>query len=152
MEFYSIVDQKDEKILEILKENAKLSTKQISKRVNLPITTVHNRIKKLEKEGIVKGYSVILDNKKLGKNLSAYVLISADLKLLKEKNRTQHDLAKDLRKLPCTEKVDIVTGKSDLVVYINVKDIEELDKFLLGKIHNIEGVNNTQTLIIIHEY
>ena len=48
------MDEKDEKILKLLKENSKLTTQQISKKTLIPITTIHNRIKKLEKEGIIK--------------------------------------------------------------------------------------------------
>ena len=58
------MDDKDEQILQILKENSKLSTHQISKKTRIPITTVHNRIKKLKKEEIIKKYSIIIDKKK----------------------------------------------------------------------------------------
>ena len=59
MEYYSIynMDKKDKTILELLNENSKLTTSQISKKTIIPITTVHNRIKKLEKEGIITGYT-----------------------------------------------------------------------------------------------
>ena len=148
---FHMLDYKDKKILNILKENSKLSTQQISKKTFIPITTVHHRIKKLEKEGVIKGYTVLLDDKKLSKNLSAYIMISADLKLLKEKNKTQYDLVKELKKLPCTEKVDIIVGGIDLINQIKVKNVEELNNILLNKIQKIEGISDTQTLVVIHE-
>ena len=70
---FNNMDKKDAKILKVLKENAKLSTQQISKKTLIPITTVHHRIKKMEKEGVINGYTTIVDNKKIGKNIAAYV-------------------------------------------------------------------------------
>ena len=58
------MDEKDEQILQILLINSKLSTHQISKKTGIPITTVHNRIKKLTKKGIIKGYTIVIDHKK----------------------------------------------------------------------------------------
>lgn len=145
------MDEKDKKIIEILKEDSSLTTRQISRKTNIPITTVHKRIRKLKENKIVKRFTVELDNKKLGKDIAAYVLISADLKVLKQKNKTQYDILKELKKLDCTEKAHVVTGGSDLVAFVRVNDVEELDKILLGKIQKIEGISNTQTLIVIHE-
>jgi len=80
-----MIDNKDLKILELLKLNARFTTKQISKKTLLPITTVHNRIKKLENLGVIKNYSVVIDHKKLGKSISAYILMNINYVYLKEK-------------------------------------------------------------------
>lgn len=152
MAFYVIMDEKDRKILEILKENSNLKVNRISKEVKLPISTVHHRIKKLKKDGIIKAYTIKLNHKKLGNNLFAYVLISADLKLLKEKNRTQYDISKYLMKLPYVHKADIVIGEADILAQVILKDMEELDKVLLGEIQKIEGVVDTQTLVVLREF
>ena len=55
------IDQKDIQIIEILKSNARLTTKDIAKKVKLPITTVHNRIKKLEINNIIKNFTINLN-------------------------------------------------------------------------------------------
>ena len=65
------LDQKDKKILQILKENANLTTSQIAKKTAIPITTVHNRIKKLNKEKVIKNYTLNLDFEKIGKPLKS---------------------------------------------------------------------------------
>ncbi len=145
------IDEKDKKILEILKEHSDYSTRQIAKKVALPITTIHNRIRKLKQEGIIKKFSVIIDHKKLKQNFVAYVLISANLQILKQKHKSQHDLAKELKKLHCIERVDIVSGGTDLIAIVRVKDVEEFDKVLLEKIQLIEGIEKSQSMIVIHE-
>ena len=147
----AIIDEKDNKVLEILKEHSDWTTRNIAKKVNLPITTVHNRIKRLRKEGVIKKYTIETDNRKLERNFVAYVLISANLQTLKQKHKTQHDLAKELRKLWFIERVDIVSGGTDLVAIVRVKDVDEFNSVLLGKMQLIEGIEKTQSLIVIHE-
>jgi len=145
------IDEKDQKILEILQEHADYTTRQIAKKTLLPITTVHHRIKKLKQAGIIRKYTVKLDWAALGRNFVAYVLISANLPLLKQKKKTQHDLAEEIRKLWFVERADIVSGGTDLVAIIRVKDVAELDKVLLGKLQLLEGIDRTQSLIVIHQ-
>ena len=145
------MDDKDEKIIEVLKEHGDYTTRQMAKKILLPPTTIHNRIKKLREEGVIKKFTIELDNSKIGKNFVAYIMVSADLALLKQKHKTQYDLAHEISKLYFVERVDIVSGGKDLVVIIRVKDVEEFDKVLLGKLQLIEGVEKTQSLIVIHE-
>jgi len=148
---FHIMDKKDLKILDVLKNNSKLSTQEISKKTFIPITTVHHRIKKLEKEGIIKGYTVLLDNKKLGKKLSAYILITVDYDGLKKLNISQHDLTNKLEKYEFVEDAAIVAGGFDIILKIRVEDIDQMDDFVTKNLRKIEGVEKTQTFIVLHE-
>ncbi|MCK5023020.1 MAG: Lrp/AsnC family transcriptional regulator [Candidatus Aenigmarchaeota archaeon] len=145
------VDKKDERILEILAQRGDLTVRQIASRTLLPITTVHHRIKRLKSEGIIKRFTIDVDHKKLGKSIAAYVLVKADSKYLKGFRRTQHDLVKDLKKFHFVEKADIVTGTIDMILLIRVKDIEDLDKIIIDKLRDVQGIESTQTLVILKE-
>lgn len=145
------MDKKYEKIIQILRENSRLTTREISKKTGIPITTVFKRIKKLNEEGIIRKFTIELDYSKVGKALLAYVLVKADLKTLKQKNKTQYDLAKELKKIEGIQKADIVTGGRDLIAQLRAENVEELEKILLGKIQKIDGISDTQTLVVIHE-
>ncbi len=145
------MDEKDEKILKLLKENSKLTTNQISKKTLMPITTVHNRIKKLEKEGIIEGYTVKLNNKKIGKLISAYILINVDYKLLQQLKTTQNDLLKKLKANNAVEEAAMITGASDIILKVRVKDIDELNEFVTILLRNIKGIEKTQTAVILNE-
>ncbi len=145
------IEAKDWKILEVLQEHADYTTRQMAKKTLLPATTIHNRIRKLKAAGIIRKFTVKLDWGKLGKSLVAYVLISANLPLLKQKKKTQYDLAKELRGFSAVERVDIVSGGTDLVAIVRVKDMEEFDKVLLGKIQGVEGIEKTQSLLVINK-
>lgn len=145
------MDKKDELILAILKENSKLSSQQISKKTRIPITTVHNRIKKLEKQGIIKGYTVILDNKKIGKPIAAYVLITVDYKLLKQLKMSQQELAKKLKQHEFVEESAMVTGATDIIIKIRVNSIDQMDSFVTRYLRSIDGIEKTQTMVILNE-
>jgi len=145
------LDKKDLQILEILKNNSEYTTREIARKTLLPVTTIHNRIKKMRKTGVIKKYTIEPDYKKINKGFLVYVLITANLSALKEKKRTQYDLADEIKKFHFVEKVDITTGGADLVVVIRVKDVEEFNKVLLGKLQLVEGIDNTRSLISIYQ-
>ena len=117
----------------------------------MPITTVHDRIKKLKEQKIIKKFTVEFDNAKIGKSFLVYVLISVNIQLLKQKKKTQYDLADEIKKFPFVEKVDIVSGGADLITIVRVSDVQEFDKILLGKLQLLEGIDKTQSSIVIHE-
>lgn len=151
MEKYSIMDEKDEKILKLLKENSKLTTHQISKKHLIPVTTVHNRIKKLEKDGVIKRYTLELDNKKLGKTIAAYINITVDYKLLKEMKMSQQELMKKIKQDESVEEAAMVTGGTDILIKVRVKSMDELDNFVTRHLRNIEGIEKTQTMVVLNE-
>ncbi|MFH1977809.1 MAG: Lrp/AsnC family transcriptional regulator [Candidatus Aenigmatarchaeota archaeon] len=145
------IDEKDMKILKVLEEHGDYTTRQISKKTLLPATTIHNRIKNLKKIGVIKKFTVDLDHSKVDKGLLVYVLVSVNLQLLKQRKKSQYDIANEIRKFYFTDKVDIVSGGTDLMAVVRVKDVQEFDKVLLEKLQMIEGIEKTQSLIVIHE-
>ncbi len=147
---YSI-DEKDLKIIKVLQEHGDYTTRQIAKKVSLPITTIHNRIKKLKKEKIIEKFTIKLNQKAIDRGLLIYLLISVSLPILKEKKKTQYDVAKEIRNFYFVDKVDIVSGGTDLIATIRVKDVEEYDLVLLKRLQKVEGIEKTQSLIVIHE-
>lgn len=144
------IDEKDKKIIEVLQEHGDYPTRKIAKKTLLPITTVHNRIQRLKKERIITKFTIELDNKKMDKGFASYILISVNLPLIKQKKKSQYDIAKEVGKYDFVERVDIVSGGTDLIALVRVKDVEEFDKVLFSKIQQIEGIEKTQSLIVIH--
>lgn len=145
------IDGIDLKVLEAIMKNAKLTSKDISKKTLVPITTVHNRIKKLENLGVIKGYVPILNHYKLGKTLAAYIAVTVGYNTLRLNKTTQHDLAENIRKNPVVEEVSMISGVYDMMVKLRVQDIKELDDFVTIYLRNLKGVSKTQTMLILHE-
>ncbi|AJF62916.1 MAG: Transcriptional regulator, lrp family [archaeon GW2011_AR20] len=146
------LDKKDLKILEILKENSKLTTSQIYKKTNIPITTVHNRIKKLENLGIIRSYTLKLDYNKLGKPITGFILVTINYILPDGTKIKQEHVAQEISKLEGVEEVNIMTGATDILIKVRVSSIEELNEFVIKKLRNINGVDKTQTMITLSSY
>ena len=145
------MDEKDNKILKILKEDSSLTTRQIAKKTLIPITTVHKRIKKLTDKGIIKRFTIDIDNEKIGNKFLAYVTLNVDITKLRELNLHQKELVDKIKKMEEVESADIVVGRDDIVLKVRVKDVKEYDKFLFDKLHKIKGITSTNTLTVTYE-
>ena len=144
-----MIDEKDKQILEILQNNARLSTKQIAKKAGIPITTVFNRIKNLEKNGVIKRYTCIIDNKKLGRGVSAHLLININFDKLSKKMMNEEDLANKLLRIPGIDGVDTMSGEADMIIKVSVEDIDKLNELLTKKLRGFEEIVNVKTFIIL---
>ena len=145
-------DKTDLLVLDLLKENSKLSVREIASRLRKPITTVHNRIKKLNKEEIIKKYTIVPDSKKLGKFVDAFIFITVEYISLKEKQKSQEDIAIEIKKLPGVEEVCLITGANDITVRVKQDNIDKLNDFLINNLRKISGVEKTQTMIVLKSF
>lgn len=144
------IDEKDLLILDILKKNAKLQTSRISKITKIPITTVHNRIKKLKKLGVIKKYTIDIDFEKIGKPILAYLLVTAlSYSEFKEKPLTQNEVAEIIKKSLPIEEINVITGVYDFMIKVRTKNIEELSNLVLA-LRKLRGVSKTQTTISLY--
>lgn len=144
------IDKIDRKIIELIKENCKLSTRKIAKKNSIPITTVYNRIKRLETEGVIKKYSAVIDEKKIGKILTAYILIRYDVSNWGKKP-AEEELKKQLICLPNIEEVKFLLGRYEILLKIHTKDIKEIRGVILGKLRDIPGVGNSETFVVLED-
>lgn len=140
-----MLDEKDLRILEILQENSKVTMKELSRKIGSPITTTHSRVRKLEKEGYIRGYRAILDAKKLGIQTSAFILVS----FTKNTGIDQRRLAREISLFPEVQEVHIITGDWDILLKVKVKDVEELGRFVVDKLRQIHGVEKTYTSVVL---
>ena len=144
------LDQTDLRVMDMLNIDAKASTRTIAKKLNIPITTIHNRIKKLEQEKVIKKYTPVYDYKKLGKYIYALVLIKTKYEFIEGKNKNQEDIAREIKALPGVEEVCSVTGIIDLIVRVRQDTIDQLNDFLIDKLRKVPGVAETQTMIVLN--
>jgi len=140
-------DSKNKLILELLQENAKVTTGQIAKHTGIPTTTVHNRIKHMEKEGIIKKYAPVLNYTKLGRGIGALIFITAE-----GKNTDQEALLNHLIRLPNVTSGKIITGGFDILIDVRVPHMEELNDLIIHHVRKTPGVDKTQTMMILREH
>ena len=140
------LDDKDMDILSLLKKNAKSTTQQISRILNIPITTVHNRIKKLESSGIIEKYTVVLNQRKLGRKVSARLMIRVT------KLADQFKICNEVLNLEAVDKVYQITGDYDIVASVRVNDIEDLHSLIMTQLRTMPEIRNTSTTIVLKEF
>ncbi|MEM3442894.1 MAG: Lrp/AsnC family transcriptional regulator [Candidatus Bathyarchaeia archaeon] len=135
------LDETDVKILKTLISDARLSSRQIAKECKISVGTVLSRIKKMEEEGIIKGYSALLDHEKLGYELTVVCNITVSKgRLLEVEN--------EIARLPNVCCVYDVTGLVDAVIIAKFKNREELSKFT-KKLLSLPYVERTNTHVVL---
>ena len=135
------MDEKDLAILEKLMENARKPVKEIAKEVKLPRTTVAERIKKLVNKGIIRKFTAILNYEKIGKPITAFILVS----FIPNPDISQRELAREISKIKNVREVYIIAGEWDLLLKVRGKDMEEIGKLVLDKLRSMKGVGKTVT-------
>ena len=120
-----MIDETDRKILRLLQGNAHFTFKEIAQQINLSLTPVHDRVKRMEQEGIIEKYVSILNKKKLGKNLTVYCQVT----LIKQTHDTSEDFNQSILDLPEIISCDFVSGSFDYLLKIVVPDMESYHLF-----------------------
>src|SRR3989338_5819955 len=142
------LDEKDRAIIRELLKNSKQTTSQLSKKLNIPITTIHNRIKKLESEKIIRYYTVNLDYKLLGQPILALIGVTVNYQAGGAgKKISQTEVATQLKNIPGVQEATIMTGGTDIMTKVLAADIMELNEIVTEKMRNVLGVDKTQTAI-----
>lgn len=133
---------KDSEIVNILIENARLSAREVAKKVGVSVVTVINKMRELEKEGIIKGYSAEIDSEKIGYDVHAIIRLQiAKGKLFEVENK--------IAVHPNVFAVYDVTGEFDALVITKFKSRKGLDVFL-KKIQGYDFVQRTETQLILN--
>jgi len=142
------LNKKDVQILRLIQRNCKLTTREIAKQVNVPITTVFSRIKKMEQNGLIKEYRAILDPKKLGKSTTAFILASFTYRTTSREILSQRELAKEIAKFAEVQEVHIITGDWDLLIKVKAESVEAIGKFVIDKLRLVKGIEKTLTCVV----
>jgi len=135
------LDNNDFAIIDELKKNSRLSEKKLSKKTGIPMTTVHNRIKKLRELKIIKKFTIELDYTLLGKPITAYVLIKT------MPGVDQKILLSELSRMANVKEVAMVTGEFDLLFKVKTASMEELNKLVVQKLRKEKTIAETRTLM-----
>ncbi len=142
------MDRTDEEIIEAVNSGT-IRYSAIAKRLNIPLSTVHFRVKRLEREKIIKYYRAEMDWKKAGLTLLAFIYINVDVSLLKSLKKTQRKLLDELLKVPGVQGGYLITGDSDIMLEVIARDSEHLSQIILDYIDSKEGIVRTNTIVAL---
>ncbi|MCK4859309.1 MAG: Lrp/AsnC family transcriptional regulator [Candidatus Omnitrophica bacterium] len=132
------LDKKDYSIINILKQNSRSAVRDIAKKSGVRPSTVHERIKKLVKDGVIERFTLKLDNKAMGENFIVFMLI---------KGGTTQYINDKMTSNKCVKEVFGVTGEYDLMLKLKFRDVEEFNKFLIKFRKEQKGVRQTYTMV-----
>lgn len=141
------MDQIDRKILELIQHNSQLTYKEIAERINLSLTPVHDRIKKLEATGVIDKYVALLNKKATGRNLIVYCQVT----LIKQTKEYADEFNKVIINLKQVQECHFVSGSFDYLLKIIVPDMEAYHEFHQQKLSVIPGVSLINSFFVMSE-
>jgi DNA-binding Lrp family transcriptional regulator len=140
-ELNKMITPQDEKLLAILKTNARASVSDLARALNLSRSTVQSRMLRLEESGVIKGYSVDYGDAYLSQMVSAHVSIKVKQKLTTKTNI-------ELKQIDAISQLYAISGEFDLIAVVQAQNLEKLSH-LLDDIGNLDGVERTTSSVIL---
>ncbi len=141
------LDKTDKAILNMLQEDSRVTLKEIARRLNLSTTPIFDRMKKLEKAGIIKKYVALIDPKKIGKNLTVFINIS-----IKEHDKSAiNEFVGVITQFPEVMECHHITGNADFLIKLVLSDIEAYNQFILDKLSVIPHIGRVDSKFSLSE-
>jgi len=137
------VDSIDLKIINVLKENSRTTISIISKKVNLSIPAVAERIRKMEQLDIIEKYTIKVNRDKINYKLLAYVFVNID------KTENVEEFRKYIVQYSSVLECHHVAGEYDYLLKVLVEDTKALEYFLSNTLKKIKGVFKSNTIIVL---
>lgn len=139
----SRIDEIDRQILRELADDARLSHREVARRVGMSPGAVHQRVERMEQLGVIKGYHAEIDPEWLG--FSTRALIGLQV----AQGGTVSETTEQLRSIPEVVSVSLVTGSWDFVVELLVRDQEHLRAALVGEVWRLPIFRHSETMVVL---
>lgn len=139
------LDSIDLRILKILQDDGRISNLELSQQIGLSPAPTLERVKKLEKAGIIKGYQAVLDLYRLGLGTETFMQISLAYNKQNAIDNFMEQIAKIDEIIECYQ----ITGASDFILRILVKDVSAYEQLVREKLSNVTEITNMQTMVIL---
>lgn len=142
-----VLDSTDKKLIKLLQNDSKQTTKQLSLQLNLSVTAIYERIKKLEKEKVIDKYVAIINKHKIDKSF----LVFCHVKLIQHSKEYVTTFEREISKLNEVSECFHVSGDYDYILKIYVKDMDEYRNFMVTKLTTIKYIGSTHSTFAIKE-
>ncbi|RRA92302.1 Lrp/AsnC family transcriptional regulator [Paenimyroides viscosum] len=141
------LDTTDYKLIELLQQNCKQTTKEMADQLDLSTTAVYERIKKLEKQNIITDYIAIVNKDKINRSFMAI----SHIKIKSHSKDAILRFEKKVNQIPEVLECFHVSGEYDYILKIGVQDMEAYREFMLSKLTTMEEVQSTHSMFVIKE-
>ncbi|MBC7868153.1 MAG: Lrp/AsnC family transcriptional regulator [Gloeobacteraceae cyanobacterium ES-bin-316] len=140
-----VLDKNDLEILKLLQANARITVKEISEKIHLSTTPVHERIKRLEQNGVIKQYVTLLDYNKVNRGLMVICYVS-----LKEHSKTAGaKFIKNINELQEVIECYSISGEFDFMLKVLCQDMNAYYDFHVNKLSQQENMGNVQSVFVM---
>jgi Lrp/AsnC family leucine-responsive transcriptional regulator len=140
------LDRYDQMILDTLQKHGRITNQELAEAIKLSPSPCLRRVRQMEEDGLIDGYVALLNAKKLGLTLMAFIGISMDKHTPERFERLERTLAEYPEVLEC----HLITGQSaDYLLKVIVKDMDAYQQFLLNKLTRIDGVTGVHTSFVM---
>jgi DNA-binding Lrp family transcriptional regulator len=137
------LDQTDCDLLELLQKNGRSTVKELAEHLGLSSTPVFERIKKLEKSGVIDHYAAVLNSDKIGKKLYAFAHIS----LKDHSKELVEEFTNQITKIPQVQECHYVTGDSDFILKILLNDMEKYREFMMDQLFDMTNIAKVESFL-----
>ncbi|WP_353777516.1 Lrp/AsnC ligand binding domain-containing protein [Winogradskyella sp. 3972H.M.0a.05] len=141
------LDVIDKQLLKLLQSDSKQTNKELSGKLNLSVTAVYERIKKLEREGIIDHYAALVNKEVVGQDFVAF----CHIKLIQHSKEFVTKFEREITKLQEVLECYHVSGDYDYILKVVVEDMETYREFMVNKLTAISHIGSTHTTFVINE-
>ena len=141
------IDAKDREVLALLQEDSKRTTKEYANRLGLSTTAVYERIKRLEKTGVITRYVALVDKNKVNKAF----MVLCHVKLIQHIKDNVLQFEREVVQLEEVSECYHISGDYDYILKVNVSDMETYREFMVTKLTAIKNIGSTQSSFVINE-
>lgn len=139
------LDSVDKKLLKLLQTNSKKTNKELSSKLDLSVTAVYERIRKLERAGIISGYVALVEPSRVERGFLAF----CHIKLVQHVKSSVTEFEQEVAKLDEVLECYHVSGEYDYILKVMVKDMESYREFMLNKLTALKHIGSTQSTFAI---
>ncbi len=142
-----IFDTVDKQLLEYLQADSKQTNKELSNKLNLSVTAVYERIKKLEKSGFIDGYTALINKQKIERNFVTF----CHVKLLQHSQEFVYSFEREVKSIEEVLECYHISGDYDYLLKVIVKDMEAFREFMVKKLTKISHIGSTHSMFVINK-
>jgi len=141
------MDVIDKEILSILQDRARIKKSEMARELNLPATTLQERIRKLEQTGIIKKYQAVIDTEKIGFPVQAFVAVMLD----KHESRDIRSFETSIKTIPNIKACYHLSGRFDYLLHIVARDLNQLGVLVKTGITTLPDFGRCETHLVFSE-
>ncbi len=137
----------DLRVLNELQSNCRQSLKELSKKFRVPMSTIHDRVKRLEDAKVIGAYSAVLNGELLGVGATSFVLVSTrQVSSHAGGQVSQREIAREIAGFARVQEVHLIGGEWDLMVKVRGKSGQDIGLFVIDELRQVKGVDRTLTI------